>query len=344
MHSERSMLVRTDDTSWSAPEVTAYENEAHLQTMLAEQPGWIPGVDDRAFTAQELQTTAGPIDVCIIGGDGSLTVVECKLASSSEKRRMVVGQVIDYASAIWLSGAESFNGRWLHATGQELGDLLPDTSMQRLAANIESARIDLCLAVDEIDDDLRRLIEYLNKATRPDVRVTAVQLSYARQGSVEILVPTTYGGEIAETKSRAAGRPTLRWTVETFIEALGNEADRVLAQRLIDLTGSAEGPNRQAPILFGIQPGGGIYLHPGGVSHPPAWIWANSRAELTICGTWNNGKPLAHHSAYEPLAWLFEQDHLSGAKGVRVSSVGLDELWAALIDCAAALDAVENIE
>jgi hypothetical protein len=105
---DRRILVRSGDEGWTVPGVIAYENEAHLQRILAEQPGWIPGVPDDARTVQELPTAGGPIDVCLVSPDGALTVVECKLASNSERRRMVIGQVIDYAAAIWLDGPESF--------------------------------------------------------------------------------------------------------------------------------------------------------------------------------------------------------------------------------------------
>lgn len=61
---------------------------------------------------RELPTLAGQADVCIIGPGGDITVVECKLASNSERRRMVIGQVLDYASAIWQDGTETFHREW----------------------------------------------------------------------------------------------------------------------------------------------------------------------------------------------------------------------------------------
>jgi hypothetical protein len=87
--------------AWTTPEASVYRNEKHLQELLAGDPARVPGVTVEANAVEELPTAAGPVDVCIIDVDGSLTVVECKLASNSEKRRMVIGQVIDYAAAIW---------------------------------------------------------------------------------------------------------------------------------------------------------------------------------------------------------------------------------------------------
>lgn len=132
------------------PELTAYTNESHLQQVIAESPGHVAGVSDDALTARELYTSAGPADVCIVDTDGTLTVVECKLASSSEKRRMVIGQVLDYASAISLGGEANFHGQWLRAGGPDLSSL-DDGGRERLENNIAGGRVHMCLAVDQID-------------------------------------------------------------------------------------------------------------------------------------------------------------------------------------------------
>lgn len=97
---------------WSSPETVSYKNEAHLQEVLVADPSRVPGVAKSAEAVAELPTSGGPIDVCIIDLDGSLTVVECKLASNAEARRMVIGQVIDYASAIWSDGEAPFLRHW----------------------------------------------------------------------------------------------------------------------------------------------------------------------------------------------------------------------------------------
>lgn len=60
-------------------------------------------------------------------------------------------------------------------------------------------------------------MEYLNRATQEQVPVTALQLVYARQGDLEILIPSTFGGEIAAAKTRASKG---QWTRQTFLDAI----------------------------------------------------------------------------------------------------------------------------
>jgi len=59
-------------------------------------PSWGPLIS----LGREIGTTAGPIDNLFISPGGRLTVVEAKLWRNPESRRKVVGQVLDYASAL----------------------------------------------------------------------------------------------------------------------------------------------------------------------------------------------------------------------------------------------------
>src|SRR5690606_36670101 len=148
------VLVRRGGGEWSEPEVEAYENEAHLQQLIAADPHRVPGVEQGALAVTELRTSAGPIDVCIVGRDGSITVVECKLASNSERRRMVIGQVVDYAAAVWEDGPDAFLAAWHRQPGPDLREELDPEALDDLRANIVEARVDLCLAVDRIDGEV----------------------------------------------------------------------------------------------------------------------------------------------------------------------------------------------
>lgn len=340
MKRESGILIRRGGpgAAWTAPETTAYEAEAHLQAVLAASPGWLPGVSDQAFTVRELSTTAGYVDICVVDVDGSLTVVECKLASNSEKRRLVIGQVLDYAAALWRDGEQIFLEAWQRVGGPDLSEELTAAALADLRRHLADGQINLCLAVDSIDADLRRLVEYLNLVTLPAVSVTAVQLSYARDGDVEILIPTSFGGEIADAKVAPMARPD-QWTRDAFLEALGDANDRATAEWLLarlDATGTGSGHDEL--VWFGARPNGGVFLHPAGCKYSPLQLWVNTAGTLMAYGNWKQYGAIKAHPGFAELAAMLGQDHRGPQRSVPVAPLNREHLWSAVVRCAAAIN------
>jgi hypothetical protein len=333
------LLVRGDDGEWSSPQTSRYDDESHLQKVVAEQPSLIPGVSAAARTACELSTVAGPIDVCAVDTDGQITVVECKLSSNSERRRMVIGQVIDYASALWAEGPESFRGEWNRRTGDDLREVLDEEAFERLVSNISTPRIHLCLAVDLIDEDLRRLVEYVNRSTTADTSVTALQLSYARHGDVEILSPTTFGNEVIQLKLREQAQGSERWTEERYLDQLEMDSDRDLANKLLTQVKELVPHGESSPIWFGLSPGGFLILHPHGLRFGPIGLWRNSSGRAMVTGLWNNWQSVQGHSGYQPVAKVLQQSVTGPASGVLLADLNIDELWTASIESALLVNA-----
>lgn len=345
MADERGVLIRRGGSAgvWSAPETTAYEAEDHLQSVLASSPERIPGVSAEARAARELSTSGGFVDVCIVDVDGRLTVVECKLASNSEKRRMVIGQVIDYAAALWRDGEDAFLDAWRKVGGDDLSAALSPTALGDFRRNLADGRINLCLAVDRIDADLRRLVEFLNRITLPEVSVTAIQLSYARDGDVEILVPRTFGGEIAEAKLAPTARRD-SWTTATFLDAIVDAADRSTAEWLLrQVEASGSQPRDSYPsVWYGARPGGGVFLHPWNLRYAPIQMWVNKAGRLMMYGNWGQYDSVKAHAGFEELATLLGQDFRGAQRGMPVSSLNRDELWAVALRCAEVINAVDE--
>jgi hypothetical protein len=341
MSDDHRILVRqAGEASWASPENLAYDNEAHLQTILTGDPSRVPGVTREARAVAELSTSGGWIDVAIVDVDGGLTVVECKLASNSERRRMVIGQVIDYASAIWSDGEAAFLGAWQSGGGDDLAEALAPDALDQLKRNIREARINLCLAVDAIDSDLRRLVEYLNRVTLDHVRVTALQLAYAKHGDLEMLIPSTFGGEIAAAKTRATDRTSTPWTHETFFEAIASEADRRLAHEYFArVEAITQELGTWVPVWYGSRPNGSIYLHPYRQRYSPMMLWVNKDGRFMVCGTWRTyGGDLAGHDGFAELAAALGQDHRGGYNSVRADTLDIDDLWPKVLECARAIN------
>ncbi len=344
MAGEGRVLVRRvgSEGPWTAPETSTYKNEAHLQELLVADPCRVPGVTLDAYTTAELPTSAGPIDVCIVELDGSLTVVECKLAASWEARRMVIGQVVDYASAIWNDGEASFLRRWTRRGGVDLAQVLTAEALDALKRNITEACINLCLAVDSIDNDLRRLVEYLNEVTLDNVHVTALQLAYAKHEGLEMLIPTTFGGEIAAAKARTTQGRKVPWSRELCFEAIRSQPERQLAAEYFSRVETLERRGDHVVIWYGAYPNGGIHLHPYGLRYAPIQLWVNKAGRLMLYGNWNSWGAVAGHEGFAGLARLLAQDHRGGHKGVLADSLSVDEVWAEVLRAAEAINQTEE--
>lgn len=210
------LLVRSAGEPWQVPAQVGYLGEADLQRMLADQPSLIPGVGPHALAAREFSTGVGPSDIVVVDQDGSVTVVECKLASNAEVRRKIVGQVLDYASRLWRMPLADFEARWKQCSaGSGVLDNLEDEATTALTLALDEGAFRLVLAVDEINEDLRRIVEFINAVTTEQVTVLALELRRVSHDGIDILTPRTFGGELARAKQDKAQREKrANWTIE----------------------------------------------------------------------------------------------------------------------------------
>ena len=214
------ILIRQPDGSWREPVLAGYAAESELQGILAQHPELIPGVSADAATCREFQSAAGPADVVVVDNNGEVTLVECKLATNPQIRREIVGQMFDYASRLWRLGIEEFEARWQDRTGQLLFSSASDgdgaTRRDAVEHNLAEGRFRIVLAVDAINEPLKRMTEYLNAMSGPGTSIIAVEYVRLLQGTMEILSAQTYGQELAEAKSAAARADRTLWDVGNF--------------------------------------------------------------------------------------------------------------------------------
>ena len=243
------LMKRTGERHWRMPAVSAYTAERELQAMLLESPELLPAEEDRRpiVLADEFPVNFGSVDLVGVSAAGWITVVECKLRANSEIKRSIVGQLFAYGAALWEMSYEDFDQRWRqrmdvalieHVATQaaEHGSAWDrDGFVSAVASNLEAGRFTLVVAVDEITAELRRIIEYLSLHTVGDVAVVALELGYVADGDCQIIVPQTYGVELAERKSSST-RPR-NWTLDEFRAATsaqgGTDATAVLEAGLV---------------------------------------------------------------------------------------------------------------
>lgn len=226
-----SLLIRTiEDASWHRPKVTAYTNEKELQDIIVDSPSLLPGVPEAGVLAV---AEVGFVDVLCLDPDGGITICECKLKTNPEIRRKIVGQLLAYAAELWRTPYEVLDRRIAACTkdprsiidrmeglAAEAGnsDWNSEGFRKAVSDNLAEGRFRLVFAVDEITDELKRIVEFTHAHSSTGFAVMAVEIGYVRDvGVVEILTPTTYGEELKQSKGEH-GKSV--WDGATFVAAL----------------------------------------------------------------------------------------------------------------------------
>ena len=218
------ILIRTGSGSWQEPADRGYALETELQVILAAHPHLIPGVSEGAVSCREFVSAGGHADLVVVDVDGTVTLVECKLAKNPEIRREIVGQMFDYASSLWKMSVADFDARWRARNRESLFQEISEDDFdlkEAVAANLAEGRFRIVLAVDAINSDLKRMVEYLNAMSGPTTSVIAVEYTRLSHGDIEILLPRTFGQELAEVKATVA-RPRDEWPAEKFRDWLAS--------------------------------------------------------------------------------------------------------------------------
>lgn len=129
------------------------------------------------------------IDILAFSEDGDIAVIECKLADSSEVKRKVIGQILEYGASLWKNVTyEDLDERVRQQCGKSLAD-----SIKELASNpgewdeenfqkgvkksLETGELILVIVVDGMNEELKQTIEFLNACGKPDFSFNALELA-----------------------------------------------------------------------------------------------------------------------------------------------------------------------
>lgn len=232
------IVIRKGKEPWKVVESTGYNNESHLQALVAEDPTLVPVTDLGASVSPFIVAVrevslrgSGYLDILAFNEAGDMAVMECKLADNPEIRRKVIGQIVEYAAFLNKLDYEELDEIILRRAGQHLHKLMeakvadPEWDATDFQASVErnlsEGRFTLIIVVDRMDDTLGITLEYLNTCGFRNVSLHALEMSHLSDDEMEILIPQVHGGGSPPAPTESA-RPA--WTEDDFLRQVAEKA------------------------------------------------------------------------------------------------------------------------
>jgi len=235
-----------------------YDAESLLQELLANYPDLLGGGEGTRRWLLIKREMGIPFDInggnrwsldhLFIDQEAIPTLVEVKRYSDTRIRREVVGQMFDYAANAVLHWPVEKLEAEFRLTVEEQGknpnivlqeflesEMVSEEFWDKVKTNLQANKIRLIFVADEIPDELRRIVEFLNQQMDP-TEVLALEVKQFVSGNTRSLVPKIIGrtsaSEIRKPNSRRQS-----WDEESFFEVLKNYPDErefQVARRIYD--------------------------------------------------------------------------------------------------------------
>ncbi len=232
------IVVRKEKGSgWKVADPEVYKGEKELQQLLYESPSLIP-INEISQNDSELIAAvrefglpgSGSTDIIAFDKDGGIAIIECKLAANAEIKRKVVGQILEYGAYLWNMSYQEVDEIIKRREGRSLAELVSNVVDDEewdveyfkagVEKNLKEGAFSLIIAVDEINEELRRTIQFLNTCGSSIFSINALEMSYFKEKGLEVLIPHIYGVPSVQSQS---GRK--QWTKEKFFIDTGQKLD-----------------------------------------------------------------------------------------------------------------------
>ncbi|ASY61370.1 hypothetical protein [Sinorhizobium sp. CCBAU 05631] len=222
----------------------AYDNEDHIQRLLAEHPailgGQYNGQEPRrwALIQREVPVPDGTVsdrrwslDHLYVDQDAIPTLVEVKRSRDTRSRREVVGQMFDYAAngpSYWslsdLRDAFAVTNKKASADPAEVLRLLLGEQVDveifwsQVEDNLRNGRIRMIFLVDEMPEELLRIVEFLARQLR-DAEVYAVEVRQHVGTTGQVLATNILGQTQNDQQKISKSRTATTLSEEEWFEA-----------------------------------------------------------------------------------------------------------------------------
>ena len=236
------ILIRGQhDRQWHLVASAAYTNEKTLQSLLGESPSIIsideirPEAGPLVAAIPEVTLPIGSVDLLAFTAEGDIAIIECKLASNAEVKRKVIGQILEYAANVWEMRYEQLDEIVRLRKGVSLIELMrssiaaseewdEENFRKNIESALESGRFILIIVVDEINDELSRIVRFLNACGSTNYEFAALEMRRFTAEKAEMLVPRVFGPSKVVRSTSGSG-PRHQWDEATFFAELQKNHD-----------------------------------------------------------------------------------------------------------------------
>jgi hypothetical protein len=202
------LLRNSPEAPWQKLEPFEFggpDGEKKLEILLEKSPDLLTteGGNPPLLFKRQVAIGNNAVDLLGVDADGKIVMVECKLEANREARRIVVGQILEYAGQLWGKSYEEFDEMLTGNSDLSLVDMVRqqisdvEWSEAEFRAGVEnglkSGAFRLVIAINGMNDELKGIIEYLKQ--RGGVRLEALELQQFtdEKSGVAVLVPEMYG-------------------------------------------------------------------------------------------------------------------------------------------------------
>ena len=207
----------------------AFRDEDELQVCLERNPYLLALQSEPGVAAVQREVglpAAGILDLLCVDAEGVPIAVEVKLARNGQSRREVIAQAFDYVSDLTLLTVDELDdlvdGALLTALGELNEEEAADALRKQCGTNLRAGRIKVVVAVDEPNDDLLRIVRYINDHSDLDVRLVAI----SKFDGGRLLVPRVLvSGGTATVSVSQARRTSMSPSLEAVINAYDQTAE-----------------------------------------------------------------------------------------------------------------------
>ena len=244
------LIKKNSKDKWVEVESAVYEFETDLQKLIADSPSLIPVEEIMEKTSPFIFAVreyglpgSGYTDILLFNKEGNIGIIECKLASNVEIKRKVIGQILEYAAFLWNMTYEEINQKIEQISDANLATCIAnqiddeDWDEESFRVNIQdtlaNGTFNLIIAVDQINDELKRTIDYLNECGSTAFSFHALELNMYKSDQTEMLIPHLYG-KVPQIKKSNLSRSKF-WSEKGFLEHTATNVNRAVKDIIVDI-------------------------------------------------------------------------------------------------------------